>query len=93
VPSCRPNDEQLEPIAGGTAEGEDGPVEIPETRYAATSDGIHIAYQTVGEGPGDLVFVPERSRASRYEYSLRRPSSVALRSSAQSASAAFFLPG
>jgi pimeloyl-ACP methyl ester carboxylesterase len=23
-----------------------------------TSDGVHIAYQTVGEGPGDLVFAP-----------------------------------
>ena len=30
---------------------------IPETRYAKTSDGIHIAYQVVGEGPVDLVFV------------------------------------
>ena len=33
-------------------------VEIPETRYASTSDGVHIAYQAVGDGPGDLVFVP-----------------------------------
>ena len=33
-------------------------MEIPETRYASTSDGVHIAYQIVGEGPGDLVFVP-----------------------------------
>jgi len=50
--------EQRAPIAGGTAGTEDRPVEIPETRYATTSDGVHIAYQTVGEGPGDLVFVP-----------------------------------
>ena len=28
--------------------------EMPETRYAKTSDGVHIAYQTVGEGPFDL---------------------------------------
>ena len=33
-------------------------MDIPETRYALTSDGIHIAYQTVGQGRGDLVFVP-----------------------------------
>jgi pimeloyl-ACP methyl ester carboxylesterase len=30
----------------------------PETRYAKTSDGVHIAYQVVGSGPIDLVFVP-----------------------------------
>jgi pimeloyl-ACP methyl ester carboxylesterase/class 3 adenylate cyclase len=30
---------------------------VPETRYAKTADGVHIAYQTVGEGPVDLVFV------------------------------------
>ena len=31
---------------------------IPETRYARTADGVHIAYQTLGEGPVDLVAVP-----------------------------------
>ena len=30
----------------------------PETRYATTVDGVHIAYQVVGEGPFDLVYVP-----------------------------------
>jgi class 3 adenylate cyclase/pimeloyl-ACP methyl ester carboxylesterase len=29
----------------------------PETRYAKAKDGIHIAYQTVGDGPLDLAFV------------------------------------
>jgi pimeloyl-ACP methyl ester carboxylesterase len=29
----------------------------PETSYAKTADGVHIAYQVVGEGPMDLVFV------------------------------------
>jgi len=29
----------------------------PETRYAKTSDGVHIAYQVVGDGPVDLVVV------------------------------------
>jgi class 3 adenylate cyclase len=33
-------------------------VNVPETRYAKTLDGVYIAYQTVGDGPGDLVFVP-----------------------------------
>ena len=30
---------------------------IPETRYAKTADGVHIAYQVVGDGPVDMVFV------------------------------------
>ena len=33
------------------------PVDIPETRYAKTSDGVHIACSSTGEGP-DLVFLP-----------------------------------
>jgi pimeloyl-ACP methyl ester carboxylesterase len=28
-----------------------------QTRYAKTSDGVHIAYQVVGDGPVDIVFV------------------------------------
>jgi class 3 adenylate cyclase len=36
---------------------DDTRVEIPETRYAKTSDGVHIAYQVVGEGPFDFVYV------------------------------------
>jgi class 3 adenylate cyclase len=32
-------------------------VDIPETQYARTSDGLHIAYQVVGNGPFDLVAV------------------------------------
>jgi pimeloyl-ACP methyl ester carboxylesterase len=30
---------------------------IPETRYARTADGVHIAYQVFGDGPLDLVVV------------------------------------
>ena len=33
-------------------------MEIPETRYAITVDGVHIAYQVAGDGPFDLVCVP-----------------------------------
>lgn len=29
----------------------------PETRYAKTADGVHVAYQVVGDGPIDIVFV------------------------------------
>ncbi|MEX2101584.1 MAG: adenylate/guanylate cyclase domain-containing protein [Actinomycetota bacterium] len=32
-------------------------MEIPDTRYAKTSDGVHIAYASTGEGP-DLIFIP-----------------------------------
>ena len=42
--------------AGGRAAGE--PDVIPQTRYAQTADGIHIAYQVIGEGERDIVFVP-----------------------------------
>ncbi|HEY0492940.1 MAG TPA: alpha/beta fold hydrolase, partial [Candidatus Dormibacteraeota bacterium] len=31
---------------------------IPETRYARASDGVSIAYQVLGDGPRDLVWVP-----------------------------------
>jgi pimeloyl-ACP methyl ester carboxylesterase len=30
----------------------------PKTRYATSGDGTHIAYQVVGDGPFDLVYVP-----------------------------------
>ena len=32
--------------------------EHPETRYVERSDGVSIAYQVVGSGPIDLVYVP-----------------------------------
>lgn len=30
----------------------------PPTRYAKADDGAHIAYQVVGDGPVDLIFIP-----------------------------------
>jgi pimeloyl-ACP methyl ester carboxylesterase len=33
-------------------------VEVPRTAYATCADGVHVAFQVVGEGPPDLVFVP-----------------------------------
>jgi len=32
-------------------------MELPETRYARTADGVSIAYQVVGDGPPDIVLV------------------------------------
>ena len=34
-------------------------MDVPAIRYARTTDGLNIAYQVVGEGPFDLVFVPQ----------------------------------
>jgi class 3 adenylate cyclase len=36
-------------------------MDVPETRYAETADGAHIAYQTWGQGPLDLVIVRDAS--------------------------------
>jgi hypothetical protein len=33
--------------------------EPPETRYAESPDGVHLAHQIVGEGELDVVFVPD----------------------------------
>ncbi len=32
-------------------------MDVADTRYASTEDGVHIAYQVVGDGPVDVVFV------------------------------------
>lgn len=32
-------------------------MDIPETRYTKTADGIHIAYQTFGSGPLDILLI------------------------------------
>jgi class 3 adenylate cyclase len=45
--------------------------DIPKTRYAIAADGAHIAYQVVGDGPNDLVYVPGWS--SRLEMSWEQP--------------------
>jgi len=34
------------------------PDAVPQTRYVQTSDGIHIAFQVIGEGERDMVLVP-----------------------------------
>ena len=31
-------------------------MDVPETRYAKTPDGVYIAYQVTGEGPVDVAW-------------------------------------
>ena len=47
-------------------------VDIPETRYAKTADGVHIAYQVLGDGPFDLVLSTGTSRTSSSPGTIRR---------------------
>src|ERR1700732_3973478 len=47
---------------------------MPETRYAKTADGAHIAYQVVGEGPLDIVYA--NSFMSHIEVSWEYPPAV-----------------
>ena len=44
----------------------------PKTQYATSADGVNIAYQVIGEGPLDLVFV--MGWVSHLEYFWREPS-------------------
>jgi class 3 adenylate cyclase len=51
----------------------------PETQYVTTADGVHIAYQVVGDGPPDFLYIAPwvshiemRWRLPRYERYLRR---------------------
>ena len=43
---------------------------IPETRYAKTADGVHIAYQVLGDGPTDLVYVGAWATHLEYRWEL-----------------------
>jgi hypothetical protein len=42
----------------------------PDVRYVKTPAGIHIAYQVVGEGPIDLVFVPGYASNLQWQWEL-----------------------
>jgi class 3 adenylate cyclase len=46
----------LGPVATRSHPENDSGVDLPETRYARTADGVHVAYQVVGEGRDDLVW-------------------------------------
>ena len=43
---------------GQAGSGPAGGDTVPRTRYTQTDDGIHVAYQVLGEGERDIVFVP-----------------------------------
>ncbi len=45
--------------------------DVPKTQYTKTRDGTHIAYQVVGTGPIDLVYVP--SWVSHIEWAWEEP--------------------
>ena len=47
-------------------------MDVPETRYAVTQDDVHIAFQVVGDGPVDAVFIP--SFVSHIEVYWEQPS-------------------
>jgi class 3 adenylate cyclase len=47
----------------------------PETRYAKTIDGVHIAYQVRGDGPIDLVMI--HGYAWNFEVQLENPATAA----------------
>jgi pimeloyl-ACP methyl ester carboxylesterase len=47
---------------------------MPETRYAKTEDGVHVAYQVVGQGPPDVVYA--NSFMSHVEVSWEYPPAV-----------------
>ncbi len=49
-------------------------MQSPESRYVKTRDGVHLAYQVVGEGPLDLVFLP--GLFTHLEYQWEEPSSA-----------------
>ena len=48
----------LGPVATRSRPENDSGVDLPETRYAKTVDGLSIAYQVLGRGPVDLVLTP-----------------------------------
>jgi class 3 adenylate cyclase/pimeloyl-ACP methyl ester carboxylesterase len=45
---------------------------LPETRYTTTVDGVHIAYQVLGEGPVDFVYVGPWVTHLEYRWELPR---------------------
>ena len=54
-----------------------GRLETPQTRYAETVDGVHVAYQVVGDGPVDFVAILS-SFMSNVELAWEWPSSARL---------------
>lgn len=51
-------------------------VNVPETRYAKTADGVHIAYQVLGNSPVDFVYVGPWVTHLEYRWELPRYAST-----------------
>jgi pimeloyl-ACP methyl ester carboxylesterase len=45
-------------------------VDTPQTKYAKTIDGVYIAYQIVGDGPIDLLYLPGYASNLRWQWEL-----------------------
>jgi pimeloyl-ACP methyl ester carboxylesterase len=58
-------------LRGRTRPEKDSRVETPETRYSRSADGVHIAYQVLGDGDLDLVVSP--GYVSHLEHSWEDP--------------------
>src|SRR3982074_3348368 len=48
--------------------------DVPEINYARSADGVHVAYQVLGDGPPDLVYA--NSFMSHIEVSWASPPAV-----------------
>ena len=57
-------------VALRCAAGRDPPVRAPEVHYAKTPQGVHIAYQVVGDGPLDLLFAPGYASNLQWQWEL-----------------------
>ena len=55
APMAKPTDLHPGTPPQAAARNEPGATGVPETRYATSEDGVSIAYQTVGDGPLDVV--------------------------------------
>src|SRR4249920_2728212 len=42
----------------------------PDVHYAKTPQGVHIAYQVVGDGPVDMLFVPGYASNLQWQWEL-----------------------
>jgi hypothetical protein len=45
-------------VDGVLSSGQAELVDQPQTQFTKTSDGVHIAYQVLGDGPIDIVIAP-----------------------------------
>jgi DNA-binding SARP family transcriptional activator/pimeloyl-ACP methyl ester carboxylesterase len=78
APALRELEAQIlrhDPALGHRPVTHSGPGEVPQTRYVASGGDVHIAYQVVGDGDRDIVFVP--GLMSHVELAWEDPGTVA----------------